>query len=210
MEVSIDVAASTELETWAMAVPRPSLAEVEQAELAELEQLWQTMDLPGHRIELIDAQIVVSPTANRRHSNVVTELMDQLAKVKRRQWERHTNLTAQITATRERLIPDLMVAPADAPECGDSELLSSGLLLVAEVVSPSSRREDRDLKVRAYAQGGVPLYLLIDYYADPPAVTLFSEPGERGYARKEVATAGQALRLPAPFSIALDPARLLS
>jgi Uma2 family endonuclease len=83
------------------------------------------------------------------------------------------------------------------------------VLLVAEVVSPSSQRRDRVAKPRAYAQGGVPLYLLIDQLADPASVTLFSGPAESSYRISERAGAGRALRLPEPFGVALDTQRLL-
>ena len=190
-----------------MATARADLAGA--SEFADLERLWQSLDLPGYRVELIDGQIVVSPTASRGHSNVVTELIDQLAEVKQRQWERHTNLTVHIPVTRERLIPDLAVVPEDVPGFDENELLAPAVLLVGEVVSPHSRREDREVKPRAYAQAGVPLYLLIDRFANPSAVTLFRQPGEGGYGKRQVATAGEPLRLPKPFGIALDIARLL-
>jgi hypothetical protein len=54
----------------------------------------------------------------------------------------------------------------------------------------------------------VPLYLLIDRFASPPAVTLFSEPGEDGYGERQVAAAGEPPRLPKPFGIVLDTERL--
>jgi Uma2 family endonuclease len=187
----------------------PDLATVAEAELADLEQLWQSLDLPGHRVELVDGQIVVSPSPSRRHAHAVTELIDQLIEAKRRGWQRDTNLTVHMSGTRERLVPDLIVAPADAPGFGDDEVLSTGVLLVAEVVSPSSRRQDRETKNRAYAQGRIPLYLLIDRFAEPPAVTLFSEPAEAGYRRSQTAAAGERLRIPEPFGISLDTARLL-
>ena len=191
-----------------MAMPPADLPSAEP-EQADLEHLWQSLDLPGHRIELIDGQIVVSPTASRGHSNIVTELIDQFADVRRHGWERHANLTVHIPATRERLIPDLAIVPGDAPGIGENELLAPGVLLVAEVVSPHSRREDRDIKPRAYAEGGVPLYLLIDRLASPPTVTLFCQPGADGYGKRQAAAAGEPLRLPKPFGITLDTARLL-
>jgi Uma2 family endonuclease len=193
-----------------MAVPRADWAASAEAELADLEQVWQQLDIPGHRIELIDGEIVVSPSANRWHSGAIDELIDALIDVKREHaWRIHTNLTVHIAATRERLIPDLMIAPDDAPGFNDEELLGHGVLLVAEVVSPSSQRRDRVAKPRAYAQGGVPLYLLIDQLADPPAVTLFSDPHETTYRACDRATAGRPVRLPDPFGIALDTRRLL-
>jgi Uma2 family endonuclease len=180
--------------------------------LDELERVWQELQPPeGSRAELIDGEIIVSPSGSVRHSTAIDELMDQLFELKRsRNWRFHTYLTAHIRPTRERLIPDLIVAPKTAAQFGDNELLASGVLLVAEVVSPWSRRRDREVKARAYAQGGVPLYLLIDALAAPPAVTLHSQPGPDNYARTQRATAGQPLRLPEPFGVDLDTARLLA
>jgi Uma2 family endonuclease len=194
-----------------MAMPRADwAARVEATELADLEQVWHTLDLPGHRVELIDGQVVVSPTASRWHSSAIDRLIDSLIDVKRiNGWEFHTNLAVHIEATRERLIPDLMIAPKDAAGFSDEELLAHGVLLAAEVVSPSSQGRDRVTKLRAYAQGRVPLYLLIDQLADPATVTLFSEPAQTSYRTCSAATAGQILLLPEPFGIALDTRRLL-
>jgi Uma2 family endonuclease len=191
-------------------MPRAGWAASAEAELADLERVWQDMDIPGHRIELIDGEIVVSPSASLWHSSAIDELIDALIDVKRKHgWRFHTNVTVHIAATRERLIPDLMIAPKDAPRFGDNELLAHGVLLVAEVVSPSSQRRDRVAKPRAYAQGGVPLYLLIDQITEPATVTLFSDPAQTSYRTSDRAEIGRALRLPEPFGIALDTRRLL-
>jgi Uma2 family endonuclease len=192
-----------------MAMPGTDSAAAE--EFAELERLWYELEWPpGSRVELIDGELVVSPTGSVWHSGAVSALIFQLVDLAREHdWVIHTFLTAHIPSTRERLIPDLMIAPKDSPPFSDSELLAPGVLLAAEVVSPSSRRRDREVKPRAYAQGGIPLYLLIDRFARPPTVTLFSKPGADGYGKREVAAAGQALRLPKPFGVALDTARLL-
>ncbi len=192
-----------------MAMPRTDSAAAD--EFAELERLWYELEVPpGTRVELIGGELVVSPTGGVWHSEAVYGLTVSLVRVsERHRWVIHTNLTAHVSPTRERLIPDLMVAPKDAPPFGECELLASGALLVAEVVSPWSQRRDREVKPRSYARGGVPLCLLIDRFADPPTVTLFSEPGEDGYGSRHTATAGQPLRLPRPFGITLDTARLL-
>jgi Uma2 family endonuclease len=195
-----------------MALPQADLAKAAAAEFAKAERLWYELDWPeGVRIELIAGELIMSPSGSVSHSRTISELIDQMMDVVRhRNWQMHTMLTAHIAQTRERLIPDLMIATRDAPEFSEWELVSSGVLLVAEVVSASSRRRDRQAKWRAYAQGQVPLYLLIDRFADPPAVTLFSQPAPGGYQATKAATAGQPLRLPEPFGIALDTGRLLS
>jgi len=188
--------------------PAPTTA---ASEFAELERLWQQFEpTRDARVELIDGEIIVSPSGSVPHSATIDRLMDQLVDVKRQhRWLFHTWLTVHIPATRERMIPDLMVAPDDAPQFGNDELLAPGVLLVTEVVSWWSRRRDREVKLRAYAQGEVPLYLMIDRFADPAAVTLFSEPGQDGYAQRRAARAGEPLRLPEPFGVDLDTARLL-
>ena len=81
--------------------------------------------------------------------------MEQLFALKRRRgWAFHTNLTAHIPPTRERLIPDLMIAPKGSPPFSEWELLAPGVLLVAEVVStiqppPGPRAESRGRTPRA-------------------------------------------------------------
>jgi Uma2 family endonuclease len=143
------------MEVQIMAVP--DLAAAAEAELADIERLWQSLDLPGRRVELIGGQIVVSPTPSRWHAEVITELIDQVAVVKGRGWKRYTNLTAHMPATRDRFAPDLMVVPASAPGFGENEVLTPGVLLAAEVISPSSRGDDRQLKHRAYAAAHIPI-----------------------------------------------------
>ncbi|MFC7644806.1 hypothetical protein ACFQX6_32040 [Streptosporangium lutulentum] len=79
---------------------------------------------------------------------------------------------------RDPVEPDFVLAPADCPRGGTRELLSSGLLMVAEIVSPGSVVDDRDRKPGIYASGLVPVTLLIDPVAAPATVTVLSDPKE--------------------------------
>ena len=81
--------------------------------------------------------------------------------------------------------------------------------LVIEVVSPgkSDRECDRETKFRAYASAGIPFYLLVDRFAEPVTITLFSEPGQDGYGKADAVASGPGggeLRVPDPFGIVVD------
>jgi hypothetical protein len=67
-----------------MAMPDAGWASGTESELADLEQIWETLDIPGHRVELIDGQIVVSPSASRSHSVAINRLIDALIDIKRK------------------------------------------------------------------------------------------------------------------------------
>lgn len=192
-----------------MAVSPSALAQRAQQELADLEEVYESLDIPGHRVELLDGCVVVSPTASRPHSRVVQRLVRALSeRIDAEGWEWHGNLTLHVAATRERLNPDLMIARSDSPQFSNEELYGHGALLVAEVTSPSTRGRDRVAKQRAYAQAGVPLYLIADALTDPAAVTLLSDPHDAAYRSCDQVNAGKPLRLPEPFGISLDTGSL--
>jgi Uma2 family endonuclease len=186
------------------------LATVEP-ELADLERVYASLDIPGHRVELLDGQVTVSPTASRPHSRIVQRIQEALwVRIQEHGWEMHANLTLHVAATRERLVPDLWICRPDAPQFDENEVYGHGALLVVEVISPASRHRDLVEKARAYAQAGVPLYLVVDPCAVPAALTLHSDPHGDAYRSRAHAEAGNALGMPEPFSIELDAKNLLA
>jgi Uma2 family endonuclease len=181
-----------------------------EPELADLEHVYASLDVPGHRVELLDGQVTVSPTASRLHSRIVQRLQEALwGRIQEHGWELHTNLTLHVAVTRERLVPDLWICRPDAPAFDENEVYGQGALLVAEVVSSSSRHRDLVEKARAYAQAGVPLYLVIDPYVKPAALVLHSNRRDNAYRSLTQAQAGKALTLPDPFGVELDVKHLL-
>ena len=81
--------------------------------------------------------------------------------------------------------------------------------LVSEIISPSSKRADREVKPLSCAKAEIPLYLLVDRFTQPMSVTLLSEPGDDGYGKAERVAAGPGggtLRVPEPFGITIDAA----
>ena len=72
------------------------------------------------------------------------------------------------------------------------------------MVSPSSAHRDHHEKPEVYAQGGVPVYLLIDPIADQPAATVFSEIKDGAYQKTTRVVMGTPLYLPKPIDFELD------
>jgi len=159
--------------------------------------------LPHLKVEIINGRVIVSPRSNPEQAWCVTLLIEALLPVARRNgWRVWPELDTCIAGTREPLAPDLAMGPKDAPRWGDREVLSDGLILVAEVVSPTSRREDREDKPLIYARGGVPLMLVID--PEPATITLYSRPTSDGYRTTTTVKMGDELHIPEPVNITLD------
>lgn len=185
--------------------------EVRDAELAQMERLYYDIQVPeATRLELFWNQLVVTPAPAFGHSTALSYLSRALADVAARSdWVLQENRTVHIPATRERLIPDLLVAPKDAPRLNNGELLSPGVLLAVEVHTMTSNDRDMLAKRRAYSEGGIPLYLIIKPYTSHRWVRVLSDPRAYDYDCQDV-LAGEPLRLPAPFDLDLDTEQLLA
>src|SRR5690606_19329731 len=130
-----------------------------------------------------------------RLNRALASLMDE------RGWEAWTgNVEVWVEGPREPVEPDFVLAPL----WGERELLSSKLIMVAEVVSKGSAIRDREEKPPLYATGGIPIYLLIDPIAKSPSVTVYSEIGDGEYLASATVPFGTPLRLPAPIGFELD------
>jgi Uma2 family endonuclease len=160
-------------------------------------------------VELLLGRVVVTGGPSNTHGFVVWHLIQALFQLATAEgWALMTEHVIHIQATRDRPKPDLIVVPRNASEYDSGEFYAHGVLLAAEVTSPSNAVDDRRDKVVVYAQGKVPLYLLIDIEAKPATVTLFSNPSEGQYQSQQTVTLGEKLPLPAPFDITLDTAGL--
>ncbi|MGP3956681.1 Uma2 family endonuclease [Nonomuraea sp. 3N208] len=162
--------------------------------------------LPGLRVEVVEGNLLVSPMGSPEHTWMAVELDHALFPVYRERGWRGApgGLNICIEGPRDSLVPDFVLAPPDCPRWGAGELLSSGVLMVAEVVSPGSVHTDREEKVRLYAVGQVPIYLLIDPVSKTPAVTVFSDIKDDTYRTILKVDMGTPIKLPAPVDSELD------
>jgi Uma2 family endonuclease len=119
---------------------------------------------PGVRYELIDGELLVSPSPAQPHQFVLAPLFARLyaychaTGVGRVLWS-----PADLSLDDDSIVqPDLFVIPglaAPAPRGWESV---KRLLLAVEVVSPTSGRTDRWTKRRFYQRQRVPEYWIVD------------------------------------------------
>lgn len=163
-------------------------------------------ELPGFRADVIEGTLIVSPVGTPEHADCAMELYRALLPVMDDQgWKgRAGNVDVCIDGPREPVEPDFVLAPHDCPRWGERELLSSGLIMAAEVVSHGSARRDRTEKPLLYATGGIPIYLLIDPIAKSPSVTVYSDIDDGVYRAVNQVALGAPIQLPKPIDIELD------
>jgi Uma2 family endonuclease len=117
----------------------------------------------GNRYELVDGELLVTPAPAQRHEIVLPRLAVQVyvyvasfPRIAQTFFSRGD----VIWGPGEYVQPDLFVVPAH--EVTGSWRDCQHLLLVAEVVSPSSARADRVRKRRLYQRRGVATYWVVD------------------------------------------------
>ncbi|MEU8034945.1 Uma2 family endonuclease [Streptosporangium sp. NPDC049078] len=162
--------------------------------------------LPGLRAEVIEGKLVVSPLSGPEYAQVAMRLFAELHRpIKDGDLNAYTgNVAVRVDGSHDLVVPDFVLAPEDCPRWGDRELRSSGLLMVAEIVSPGSIFDDRDRKPAIYASGGVPVMLLINPVVSPATVTVLSDPKEGEYRTSTRVEIGSRLHLPEPVDFTLD------
>ncbi len=118
----------------------------------------------GRRYELIGGELVVTPAPSGLHQTALMALYDWIRPlVGAAGLGRVLVSPADIALGEDEILqPDLFVfRTATAKPLRDWTDISE-LLLVVEVLSPSTARYDRELKRRRYQRAGVPEYWILD------------------------------------------------
>ena len=135
----------------------------------------------GKRYELVDGELLVSPTPSPAHQRVSFELAQVLAP-----WARQHGLEVCIApfaitfSPRRGLQPDIFVVPLVEGRRPQAPQEFARLVLAIEVLSPSTARYDRVVKRPVYLEQGVAEYWIVD----PDSRTV--ERWWRGQGRPEV------------------------
>ena len=149
------------------------------------------------RLELLDGALLVSPAPRMFHQRFSRAFANAMDAAVPEGCEVLEGINVRL-ATGRIVIPDLVVVR----EIGEGVVTDAAdVALVAEIVSPSTRSQDRLLKPSLYAAAGIPCYLRIEQQPELVVHVAALEAGE--YVEYGLARAGEPLRLPAPFATAV-------
>ncbi|QNP70593.1 Uma2 family endonuclease [Streptomyces roseirectus] len=176
------------------------------SEWATAVRLWERTDAPkDSRTEIIEGIVTVSPPPAVSHHVIVGRIQRRLYSVIPEDWGIYQTQAIAVPSRRGMLIPDLLVMPVQEDPETDAYLPAALAELVVEVTSQSNARHDRVSKPAAYAAAGIPLYLLVDRWADGgPTITLYGEPRNDVYRVLKAGKFGDPIDLPEPFDLTLD------
>jgi len=157
----------------------------------------------GHRYELVEGTLLVTPAPNLAHQRCIGALYLLLHAAR---GPEHTVLVAPFEfrpSPATVLQPDLLVGLTG--DFGPARIERAPLLVV-EVQSPSTRLVDLGSKRLAYQVAGVPAYWLID--PEAPSLTVLHLDGGR-YVEHASVSGRQPYRASRPFDVTVVPADLL-
>ncbi|MFJ7217188.1 Uma2 family endonuclease [Amycolatopsis sp. NPDC098790] len=126
------------------------------------------------RTELVDGALLVSPWPGLEHQRLLGKLQSAFAAAMPAGTELLPGVNVRLGAQR-LLTPDLVIV--NCPGSDTVAYAASDVLLAAEIVSPSTKMQDRILKRALYAEALIPFYLLVEP-REPVSATLFALEGE--------------------------------
>jgi Uma2 family endonuclease len=147
-------------------------------------------DHEGQRIELVDGDLIVSGVGDLQHQELGFRLCRELDRQLPDEFAPFHEANVRLETGRI-LIPDVVVTT----NLGNTQILDAAdVVLVGEVVSPSSRSMDRILKPELLAEAGITWYLRVER---DRRLELFLHHGERSsYRVHSRAGVGEWLELP--------------
>lgn len=180
-------------------------------------QVWTIDDLgslpdDGHRYEIVDGSLLVSPAPPRTHQIAGDRLAAMLLAAAPDEDDVITATAVDITATSPALgphapVPDIVVVGPGSWDRPGLYVWPVDVLLLVEVESPNTSR-DRILKPALYAAAGIPAYWRVELTGPgTPRIVRYELAGD---VYREVGTvqAGESVVVDVPFPVELRPAEL--
>lgn len=157
----------------------------------------------GHRYELVDGTLVVTPSPGRRHQGAAFQLARVLDDAAPSTMEVLMAPFDWIVGERSLFEPDVLVARRDRI---DEDALRVAPELVVEVLSPSTRAFDLGVKRLAYEAAGVPAYWVVDPLV--PSLLVLERVGSELVEVSRV-EAAEEFTSTTPFAVTVVPSALV-
>ncbi|MFD7786443.1 Uma2 family endonuclease [Streptomyces nojiriensis] len=163
-------------------------------------------ELPGHRVEILQGRLTVTPPADGAHSETLTWLIEEFAAAGARKAGLKYLQTIGIalpTGPDDFAIPDFALveegykSTRTAYNCYSPEAFR----LIVEVTS-SNWSDDIGVKVDSYAKAGIPVYVIADRHHDE--AILCSDPRNGAYRVRRTYKRGESIPLPESIGVAVE------
>lgn len=170
------------------------------SQLARYEDMFR-----GYRMEIVEGNIVMSPL-RPFHNETIMRLWTQLEAQLGPEWGFISDVAIPFSDDFE-FCPDLALIPAAEKNRNLTSYAPDLIELAIEVVSPSSVRNDYEVKNKQYASRGIPNYLIFDPQK-AHLVTLWN-PGPDGYRGRDTLPYGGKLTVETKIGrLTVDSSRL--
>jgi Uma2 family endonuclease len=171
---------------------------------ADLQRMPESHD--GRRYEIIDGELVVSPSPAKGHqraSGHSVQILFREIEGRRLGIVFFAPFDVIMSSTRV-VVPDIVAVRADRMHLIEDRGIFGAPDLIVEILSPSNKRYDRGRKRKLYASVGVPEYWIIDPIAQTIEQLILADDE---YALDGVRAPGDRLHA-AVFPIAFDVAEI--
>ncbi|MFE3684854.1 Uma2 family endonuclease [Streptomyces sp. NPDC059095] len=162
--------------------------------------------LPGHRVEILQGRLTVTPPPDGSHALALTWLVVAFDRAGAREaglrYVQGVGLWLP-TLPQDFAIPDFSVLDDDFRDAhlGKNCYAPNVFRLVVEVTS-SDWSDGLGPKVECYAQAGIPAYVIVDRKHDE--VLLYQDPVDGKYAKPQHYKRGQSVPVPEVVGVALE------
>ena len=173
--------------------------------------VWTLRDverLPeGSRVEVIDGALTVNPSPLPIHNRMIRHLAAMLGPQLPAEWQVETEIDVLLNLDPlDYVAPDVVVFGADVP-LTTRPIPAEDIALVVEMVSPGSRRRDRNAKPAVYADADIRHFWRVESEAvgaEELTVHVFGEPDDGSYQVEQVFTGRLSAPVPFPIEVDLD------
>ncbi|MEU7159272.1 Uma2 family endonuclease [Streptomyces chrestomyceticus] len=175
-----------------------------------MEQVLALGEGRGQRRELMGEALLLSPAPGSKHQRTSSRLRQKLdAAVEAVGAPAEVLGAVNVILPDGLFIPDIAVVDAAAADENPVNVDAEAVLLVVEIVSPSSsgRRTDRLLKPPYYAEAGIEHLWRLELEPAPTLIVCELENGR--YVERAVAEAGRTTLIEKPLPVEVDPGALV-